>query len=57
MRVYTDGVLFHTATILDDLPHRFPGGKTWRETEIELTGVATLEELVLAETIAGLADP
>lgn len=55
-KLHTDGVLRYTKVVTDSKPFRLPGGYTCVETENELSGVAPVLEIVLAENISELAD-
>lgn len=55
-KLYSDGVLKHTQAISSNAPFRLPGGYEGAETEIQLSGVAPVTEVVVAENVAELAD-
>ena len=55
-KLYADGVLRYTKVVSDSKPFRLPGGYTGKETEVELSGVAPVLEIVLAENISELRD-
>lgn len=55
-KLYADGVLKHTQAISSNTPFRLPGGYEGAETEIQLSGVAPVTEVVVAENVAELAD-
>ena len=55
-KLYADGVLRYTKVVADSKPFRLPGGYTGKETEVELSGVAPVLEIVLAENISELRD-
>lgn len=55
-KLYSDGALKHTQAISNNNPFRLPGGYEGAETEIQLSGVAPVTEVVIAENIAELAD-
>jgi Concanavalin A-like lectin/glucanases superfamily len=56
LKVYSDGVLRFQQSITDKNPFRMPGGYEGSETEIEVSGVAPCQEIVVATSIAELAD-
>jgi hypothetical protein len=53
-KVYADGSLIHTVSALN-APARLPSGFKAHEWEIEITGNAEIERIVLAETMEELA--
>ena len=55
-KLYSNGQLKHTASISSDEPFRLPGGYEGSETEIELSGVAYVQEVVVAQNMSELAD-
>jgi len=55
-KLYADGVLRHTQTVSDSNPFRMPGGYEGSETEIELSGVAPVAEVVVGTNVSELAD-
>ncbi len=55
-KLYSNGVLKYTAAIASDEPFRMPAGYSGSETEIELSGVAPVQEVVVAQNVSELAD-
>ena len=53
-KVYADGVLKHTETVADGYPFRLPSGFVADEWEVELTGSAIVNTVVLASTMKEL---
>lgn len=56
VRVYGDGELIHTEAITNGRPFRIPDGTLRSTTEIELSGVAPVYEIVVAENVSELKD-
>jgi len=54
-KIYADGVLKHTQTVLNDSPFRLPEGSNHRQWEIEISGTDTVQQVLLAETVSELA--
>lgn len=54
-KLYANGVLKHTETVLDDEPFRLPGGYLENIYEIEVTGVDVINGISVGETIFELA--
>lgn len=50
LKVYADGSLIHTATVASAYPVRLPSGFKSREWELELTGTAPVNTLLMATT-------
>ena len=55
-KLYSNGALKYTQSISSDEPFRLPGGYDGYETEIELSGVASVQEVVVAQNMSELAD-
>ena len=55
-RLYTDGVLRHALAVSNNEPFSLPGGYECVETEFSGGGVAAVNEIVVATSVAELAD-
>ena len=56
-RLYGDGVLRHTETVNSNEAFRIPDGDPWTETEVEVSGVAPVTDIIIAENVAELSEP
>lgn len=55
-RLYADGVLKHTQTVVDDEPFRLPGGYLSNIYEFDLVGTDVVTRVSVAESIFDLAE-
>lgn len=56
MRIYADGVLKHTQSVVSELPFRLPSGFLARDWEIELSGTSEVYSAFLAESMSELSN-
>ena len=54
-KLYADGVLKHTQTVANDSPFRLPGGYHAQMVQVEVSGTQAVQSIVLAHSMAEIA--